>query len=96
MPAGRPKKVEQLDHCREEGACCHECVRGCAQSLAAVTANLNSSQIRQIFLSMYSEPCCQRMASTFVSYVQMEQNTPPRKPVSSEFLFAMAAASNVA
>jgi hypothetical protein len=90
MPAGRPRNDRQLEHCRETGACCKECVSGCARSLAAVTAALTSLEIRQIFNAIYPQPECLPMANVFVQVVQAEKHVTARKPARSENVYELS------
>lgn len=87
MPAGRPRSDRQLEHCREAGACCKDCVRSCASSLAAITAGLTGLEIRQMFNAIYPHPECLPMANVFVQTVQLEKSMLTRKPVRSEQVY---------
>ncbi len=69
MPAGRPRSNRQLAHCREAGMNCRECVAAAAVHIAAITADLNSSLVRQMFFLIYPSPACAPMASEFVQIV---------------------------
>lgn len=66
MPAGRPAVSRQLPQCRIEGLNCHECVRSNARLVANLAADLDTSSMRQLFLSIYPERACTPMATTFV------------------------------
>lgn len=82
MPAGRPATSNQLPQCRIEGKNCHECVRCNARLVAGLAADLSTSSMRQIFLSIYPEQACTRMATVFVQTL-IEESPAARRPVRS-------------
>lgn len=96
MPAGRPRNDRQLEHCRETGVSCRDCVFGCATSLAAVTSNLTNQQIRTMFVSMYPESACHVMAGAFVQAVNSQKMKTARKPVRSEYVYSIEQAYETA
>jgi hypothetical protein len=76
MPVGRPKSNRQLAHCREAGMNCRACVRAAADHVAAITADLNSSLVRQLFFLIYPDAACAPMATEFVQIL----NAQPARP----------------
>ncbi len=80
MPAGRPRSDRQPVHCREAGLNCRECVAAAAGNLAAITADLNSSLIRQLFFLMYPAPACAPMATEFVQILNAQAARPEPIP----------------
>jgi len=96
MPVGRPRNDRQLEHCREAGVTCRDCVSNCANDLAGVTSSLTTPQIRQMFSSMYPDPACLSMAGAFVQFVNAEKLRLTRKPVRSEYVFEIAPAYQTA
>lgn len=79
MPAGRPRSNRQLARCREAGLSCRACVAAAADHLAAITSDLNSSLVRQLFFLMYPEPACAPMATEFVQILNAQ--TPRTEPL---------------
>lgn len=82
MPAGRPATSNQLPQCRIEGKNCHECVRCNARLVAALAADLSTSSMRQLFLSIYPDQACAKMATVFVQTL-LEESPVRRRPVHS-------------
>lgn len=87
MPAGRPRNDRQMDHCRELGVSCRECVECTARNLVAITPDATSGQVRQMFNAMYPNANCQPMANTFLQAFHQGKPSSARKPVRSERLF---------
>lgn len=76
MPAGRPRSDRQLAHCREAGLSCRACVAATAENMAAITSDLNSSLMRQLFFLIYPEPACAAMATEFVQILNAQAALP--------------------
>ncbi len=80
MPAGRPRANRQLAHCREAGLSCRECVAAAAGHVSAISADLNSSLVRQLFFLLYPAPACAPMATEFVQILNAQEARPQPMP----------------
>jgi hypothetical protein len=76
MPAGRPRAIRQLAHCREEGLACRECVGNTARNLTRILDAPTSQAARKMFPLLYPEPECLAMAATFTRLVAEEARRP--------------------
>jgi hypothetical protein len=94
MPAGRPRSDQQLDHCREEGVKCQDCVQRVAGTMTAICADMSPSLARQLFTVVFPEQTCAQMSGTFVQAVVGQQV--PRRMPGRELRIVAAAAAAVA
>lgn len=79
MPAGRPRTDQRLDHCREEGVQCQDCVQHVAESMSRICSDMTTSLARQLFVILYPEQTCAQMSGAFVQAVAA-QKIPRRMP----------------
>ena len=80
MPAGRPRSDQQLDHCREEGLQCQDCVQRVAETMTRICADVTPSLARQLFVAIYPEQTCAKMSGAFAQAVSAKQ-APRRMPM---------------